>query len=881
MPMSFRTWWQGHLTAARTLGVVVALGVSVIPDVDLALAGAFSAFVIAWIISMAATARVWSRLHPSLKLLQIGVSLSVLATLVRLGEALANNGVIKELGLADAIAGPGIIAIATGVWLAAKARAALARNSDILDAAAFAVIPVGVLAGVVAERLTDPAVPLTHSLAWVFFFTVDAYLMVMVVLMIFGPGVRNRAAVWIGLAGLSLLVFDLVNGAGSILEASWQDAPSRTLAFAITAYAIATTYHDYPDIASPGTREQRYRGAVYAVGSVGIMALCLAARNSELPVQIAVNVTTGTFMAIMAARIAHASLTANRLQHIGDVQAHLAEELPRCSAPAAVVDTATAACRNLAPGSDVEVTLSDATTGVVASSANVRIVAHGSVAPHLVVAYTQIAHVVEIALEALDARLRQAEEDQRRVAVEATTDPVTKWRTQSQLLSTELPRGDVLAIVSCPEIAALTRAEGKRAGDELARLIAKRIDRARPLRLPLIDRWRGEGASFILRLRGHVDLAAVDRLLTGDGYLVDGNVVAPLVAIGAFRIDEPMPAGDALLRARMAVDHIKAGKSAWWTPELKERADRRWAIATAFRRSLSNPSGSGFQVHYQGLVDATTTAPVALEALARWVHPKLGPITPGEFIPIAEAEGLVDALDRWVLDTALADLAHFREVVPTVKVHVNLSPIGDLSAKIDTLAHTIRLQHARRAGALVVELTETVVDQNDNERLQAAFARLRQTGAGLALDDFGTGQSNLARLARMPFTEVKLGDVFVTSDDSARLLGSIVPAIRDLGLPIVAENVETKEDLAAVRAAGVDWIQGWYFSRAQPLPEILNWLRRQVDAAGGGSSTIPDAAAGPDGLAEPDQPSKASRSQRTPKPKRVIRADDETTIDVM
>ncbi len=802
-----------------------ALAVAAIPDIDLALGGAVLTFLAAWIVSTITTTKAWPRLHMSLRLIQIGVSLSVLATVVRLVEAVLNGGVLKELSWADAIAGPALVAIAAGMWLAARARAAMAHLSDILDAAAFSIIPLGVFAAVVANELFGGRMAWLDQVTWILFFGIDAFLLTMVVLMIFGPGVRSAPAVWIGTAGLAVLVYDLLVGIGSILDTSWQDTPSRALAFAITGYAIATTFPDYPDIASPGTRQQRYRSGIYVVGSAGILALNIAGASLSGPSRISLIVTTGVFLALMAARMAHAALTSQRLQTISNMQAELAQKLTHADTEDAALAAATSACRQLLGRDAVLVTVAENNEPVVVQANRVRITSWLTIAPHLVVAYSQIAHVVDIALDAIEVRVQRAAEAAQQAAIEATTDAATGWRTQSELIDRSEPIVGTLAIVACPGIVALSRSSGKQAGDQVAREIALRLTRFQERADEGgTGQWRGDGPNFIIAFGRQPDLEHLLMDLQRPGYVVDGDNGTPTFMIGAVELDTESSSTEALGRARMALDEAQPGTVEWWSEEMDEAASRRWAIATAFRRSLADPGGSGFCVHYQGIVDAQTEAPVAVEALARWIHPKLGPISPGEFIPIAEEEGLVDALDRWVMDTALRDLDAMRAVIPHLKIHVNASPVGPLATKLESLVHTIRLQHSEQADALVVELTETSIDNHDGDDLAKTCRLLRQTGVGLALDDFGTGQSNLARLAQFPFTEIKLARDFVVSANSQQMLATMVPAIKNLGLPIIAENVETREQVEAVRAVGVDWIQGWYYSKAQPLHELVAWL---------------------------------------------------------
>ncbi len=824
------TWRDRLLPAFRALGVLVAFGVGLIPSLEVAVAASLTAFVAAWIIASIWTMTRWSMLPRSLQLLHVGMTLSVIGTIVRLVEAAVADGQLTLPSLADAIAVPGILIMLAGFWQAARARAAMQDLADILDAIVFAILPIGIVAAVTVGYLTDAATPTGERLLNGGLFAIDAVFLVVMSALVFGPGVRDKAAVWLAAGGMLVVVFDLLVFVGIALDASWRDQPLRALALAITCYAVATTYPSYVSFAQPGTREQRYRSGVYATVSVGLIALMVASATAPLASRTTVIAMTAVFLAVVGIRVYHSTLTAQRLNEVVDAESALAKELADAENANQAIDAATSICRQLLKSDAVTVALEPPEAPIVAATERVWVGSWQRPPSHLMVTFTQVAQVVDFALDSITSRNKRARE---LATVEATTDPTTGWRTQTSFSGQTWVKG-FLAVIECPEVATLARTASRHEADALLAYLAHRLEtfctRRQPADRPS-NRWRGEGWALITVVDSRSMVEELHRHLAEAEPQALADQVTPTITVGVVELDEPTDPTIGLIRARMALENGTAGSINWFSAELQERAERRWAIISCFKRSLVDPAGAGFCCHYQGIVDAATGEPVALEALVRWIHPGLGAISPGEFIPIAEQEGLVDALDRWVLDTATTHLSDFHAIIPTLKMHVNMSPAGAIAQKLESLAHTIRLQHSAYASSLVIELTETAVDERQDANLGEACQRVRDTGAGLALDDFGTGQSNLARVTRLPFSEIKLGADFARSADSARMLATMVPTIKALGLPIVAENIETEDQLERVRAAGVDHVQGYLFSKPAPFAETIGWLNQHAGRA--------------------------------------------------
>ena len=232
---------------------------------------------------------------------------------------------------------------------------------------------------------------------------------------------------------------------------------------------------------------------------------------------------------------------------------------------------------------------------------------------------------------------------------------------------------------------------------------------------------------------------------------------------------------------------------------------------------------------FQPVVDIGAGRLVGAEALLRWDHPTLGAISPTRFIPLVERLGLGERYGLWVLNAACREAARWRaEGFADLRMAVNLSAkqVSDpeLEAKID---RTLK-RHGLPTSAVELELTETAA-MADADRTKALFTRLRARGVGLAIDDFGSGYSSLSYLKNLPFTKLKIDREFVTEIDSRRGSRAICKALLELGrgldLTVLAEGVETPEEVQVLRGLGCRMFQGFHFSRPLAPDAFLDFAR--------------------------------------------------------
>jgi EAL domain-containing protein (putative c-di-GMP-specific phosphodiesterase class I) len=260
-------------------------------------------------------------------------------------------------------------------------------------------------------------------------------------------------------------------------------------------------------------------------------------------------------------------------------------------------------------------------------------------------------------------------------------------------------------------------------------------------------------------------------------------------------------------------------------PATDRRSLERLAMETSLRRALERRE---FFLHYQPRLSLASGAVTGVEALARWRHPELGVVPPGEFIALAEETGAIHDIGRWVLEAACVQAAQWqRDGLPPVQVAVNISArqfgADNLLAQVQAALESSGLAPER----LELEVTESVVAQSVVRAAQV-LAGIRARGVRVALDDFGTGYSSLAQLKRFPIDTVKIDRAFVAelphNADDAAIARAIIALGKSLRLVVVAEGVETEQQRAFLAAHGCDELQGYLFSRPLAAEDCAAFL---------------------------------------------------------
>ena len=367
---------------------------------------------------------------------------------------------------------------------------------------------------------------------------------------------------------------------------------------------------------------------------------------------------------------------------------------------------------------------------------------------------------------------------------------------------------------------------GHEAGDQVLARTAERLRSAvRPQ--DTVARLGGDEFAILLEDSPDLRLAAhiAERLLTALAapWDLDGRLLVIRASIGiSLGVSGTTDAPSLMREADIAMYLAKGqgkGRYAVFEPTMHLSVVRGLELRADLEHAVSRGQ---FVLEYQPIVRLATGRPVSLEALLRWQHPERGLLLPLDFVPLAEATGLIMPIGRWVLDEACRALARLAPAVgiPDLRMAVNLSPIQLADPLLVPSVARAIAEHHIDPGCLVLELTETAVP--DPIAVDRILGALHDLGVKLAIDDFGSGYSSLGHLGRMPVDIVKLDRTFIEGltgqDRSEALASGIIALARSLGLQVVAEGIERQDQLDILRGLSCELGQGNHL--APPMHEI-------------------------------------------------------------
>jgi diguanylate cyclase (GGDEF)-like protein len=448
-------------------------------------------------------------------------------------------------------------------------------------------------------------------------------------------------------------------------------------------------------------------------------------------------------------------------------------------------------------------------------------------------------------LESVAADLAKALERgelQRELARAATTDALThlpNLNETSRLIEEQLQQSSqplILAAVAVDSFREVNDTLGHEVGDELLLEVTRRlrvtysealIGRIGGGRFAVVmpaDRIGNDASMFGLGIRAQVEGGAQLGPVGTHIRLSVGCVITP---------DHGTDAPTLVRRAETAMYAARDahGGPVVWEPVYEVEGQRRLAVVMALREALSS---GAIGVAFQPKVAASSGGVTGVEALARWTHPALGAISPGEFVPLAEAAGLMGPLTSSVLRQALTACKGWQRRAGRIGVAVNVSADTILDPAFVTEVAAILTSINISPDLLTLELTEGVV-VSDPELAALRMAEMRGLGVKISVDDFGTGYSSLTYLKGLPVDEVKIDKGFVddvTHDAGDRaVVRAVVDIAHTLGLRVVAEGVEHVDQAEVLEQLGVDEVQGYLHARPMAALDMAQWLRRRDQSA--------------------------------------------------
>ena len=369
-------------------------------------------------------------------------------------------------------------------------------------------------------------------------------------------------------------------------------------------------------------------------------------------------------------------------------------------------------------------------------------------------------------------------------------------------------------------------------GDDVLRVVARRI-RSVVRAQDTVARFGGD--EFVLLIDGATALtvgALAQRLVAwlAHPYDILDTTVDISGSLGIALID-PMTGADEAMRASDIAMYAakESGRQSYRMYDAQMRSAILERLATA--RELQQALDRGeFNLWYQPIVSRADHhwAVNNVEALIRWNHPERGIVSPAEFIPIAEQTGSIVAIGTWVLRAGCAQIAEWQRRDRRVGLHVNVSGLQVKQPDFVALVKRIVAESGIDASDLILELTETALLEDLNAA-QKPLNELRAMGIRIALDDFGSGYSSLTYLSQLPIDIVKIDRSFVANlgePDKLSTLATIMRLMENLQVTVIAEGVETAEELGRLLSLGVDAIQGYYFSRPVPAPDLAEAIER-------------------------------------------------------
>lgn len=453
---------------------------------------------------------------------------------------------------------------------------------------------------------------------------------------------------------------------------------------------------------------------------------------------------------------------------------------------------------------------------------------------------------------AMDGLLMQVRANLDNVHTLAMFDPVTQlanrtfFRREASRMLRELPETTLSAMyfIDLDKFKNVNDSLGHAKGDQLLARVANRLRAAiepepgKPSRFPrdpLLGRLAGDEFTLLVpEIASREEAERLGRALLyalSEPFDIEGRSVEIGASIGvALRPEQGRDLSELMRAADIAMYHAKErgrGQVQSFTPALAERLADNVRVEAELRSAVERRE---FTFVFQPQIDLPSGRMVGAEALLRWNHPVAGLILPDSFVPQAEECGLIHDIGLWAMEELAGTLARWRKMGAGGRLAVNVSPRQLARPDYFLRVRDAMVRHGSPPNLLELELTETIAMHCGQDALDE-LAALRREGVSIAIDDFGTGYSNLARLKDLPIDRVKLDRSLIadvaSSEEARTIAHAVIGLVHGLGYQVVAEGVESEDQIAILRVIGADIIQGYAIARPMTEVAFLDWLSRR------------------------------------------------------
>lgn len=317
-------------------------------------------------------------------------------------------------------------------------------------------------------------------------------------------------------------------------------------------------------------------------------------------------------------------------------------------------------------------------------------------------------------------------------------------------------------------------------------------------------------------------------------FVVESDEIFLTVSIGIVTSPDDGIEPDMLLKnVDITADYAKrqgVNRYQFYAKELNQQSATQLKLETDLRKALSNGE---LEIFYQPKISTINTSLNGMEALLRWNHPTLGMISPTEFIPIAEELELIIPIGEWVLNEACKQYTTWQEQgIDGLTLSVNVSPIQLLRKDYFDMVKIALEKSKMNPEKLILEITESMV-HDSSQKGRDILQSIKKIGPSFSIDDFGTGYSSLSSLKHLPISELKIDRSFIIdiiqSPDSAAIVKAIIAMANSLDLKVVAEGIETREQLQILKSLDCDIIQGYYYSEPLPANEFYDYANELIN----------------------------------------------------